>query len=398
MAVATAAAVQGHRGAVSGWDVVARSLQSGVRGGRKERRAGPDLPTCRVGHRGSVIDARAARWRSVWQPGSMQRPLVPLVLVAAVLLLGAIVLFGRSASSQEQPADGEVAPPPVRVAAGPDAESALLAHTLRALLGLQDVDAEVVAFGAARDTRQALVLGDVDLRPAYTGEAWLETLGRADPPGDPRRSFEEVRTHDAQQGLVWFRPPFLEGIDSPPANPTFAFMVAGPPSIDADLGTMSQLASRLSAQPEATLCVDPEFAARPDGLRAVLAAYSVRSDQPVLAAGPEDAVRGVAVGACIAGLTTATDGLAWSAGLRPLEDDLEVFPAFVALPQARRDAMLERPEISLRISPMASQLTTELVGTWNARVVAGETIEEVAEDAARELAARAGWPLPQEAA
>ncbi len=326
----------------------------------------------------------------------MQRPLIPLVLLAAVLLLGAVTLLGRSASSQEPDGAEAAAEPAVRVAAGPDAESALLAHTLAGLLAFEDVDAEVVAFSAARDTRQALVLGDVDVRPAYTGETWLESLGQADPPGDPRVSFEEVRSHDADEGLVWFRPRFLEGIDGPPANATFAFVVAGPPAIDADLTTMSQLASRLSAQPEATLCVDPEFASRPDGLRAVLSAYSVRSDQPVLAAGPEDAVRGVALGECIAGLTTATDGQAWSAGLRPLEDDLEVFPAFVALPQVRRAAMLRRPEISVALSPMASHLTTELLGGWNARIAQGEAVAEVANDAAVELAVRAGREVPEQ--
>lgn len=321
----------------------------------------------------------------------MQRPLLPLVLLAAVLLLGALALLGRAAADPPDPDEGE--PPvaaPLRVGAGPDAESALLAHTMAALLALEEVPAEVVSFADARDTRQALTLGDVDLRPAYTGETWLETLGRADPPGDPRTSFEEVRAADLQRGLVWFRPRFLGGLDGPPANATFAFVVAGPPSVNADLTTMSQLASRLSADPDATLCVDPEFASRPDGLRAVLAAYSVRSDQPVLAAPPEDAVRGVVLGECIAGLTTATDGAAWQAGLRPLADDLQVFPAFVVLPHARRATMMGRPGISVALSPMASQLTTALLGEWNARVVAGEPLEQVAEDAAAELARRAG--------
>ena len=328
----------------------------------------------------------------------MRRPLVPLTLVAGVLLLGALALFGRA--SEVGPDPGEATPPlpPVRVAAGPDAESGLLAQTLVALLALQQVEAEVVVFSDARDTRQALERGDVEVRAGYTGEAWLEALGRADPPGDPRASFEEVRSHDAQEGLLWFRPRFLEGIDEPPANATFAFVVAGPPSVDADLTTLSQLASRLSARPDATLCVDPEFASRPDGLRAVLAAYSVRSDQPVLAAPPADAVRGVVAGDCIAGLTTATDGTAWAAGLRPLVDDLEVFPAFVVLPQARRDAMLERPAISGAISPMAGHLTTALLGGFNARVVAGEPLGEVAASAAAELARRAGREVPGEEA
>ena len=329
----------------------------------------------------------------MWQPARMRRPLVPLTLVAGIVLLAALASFGRSSGDDAEQEEG--APfAPVRVAAGPDAESSLLAHTLVALLAVQDVDARVVSFGDARDTRQALERGDVELRPAYTGEAWLEALGRADPPGDPRASFEAVRDHDAELGLVWFRPRFLPGLDAPPANATFAFVVAGPPSVDADLSTVSQLASRLSAQPDATLCVDPEFAARPDGLRAVLAAYSVRSDQPVLAAAPADAMRGVRAGDCIAGLTTSTDGTAWAAGLRPLVDDLAVFPAFVVLPHARRDALVERPAISLAVSPMADQLTTALLGRLNARVAAGEPLEEVAAAAAQELLRRTGRGVP----
>ena len=329
----------------------------------------------------------------MWQPASMRRPLVPLTLVAGILLLVALAAFGRASGGAPEE---EVPTPlaPVRVAAGPDAESSLLAHTLVALLALEEVDARVVGFSDARDTRQALERGDVELRPGYTGEAWLSVLGRADPPGDPRASFQEVHDHDVELGLVWFRPRFLPGLDAPPANATFAFVVAGPPALDADLSTISQLASRLSAQPDATLCVDPEFAARPDGLRAVLAAYSVRSDQPVLAAAPDDAVRGVRAGECIAGLTTATDGRAWAAGLRPLVDDLAVFPAFVVLPHARRDALLERPAISTAVGPMADQLTTALLGRLNARVTAGEPLEEVAAAGALELVRRTGQEVP----
>lgn len=336
---------------------------------------------------------RVAGVATVWQPADMRRPLVPLTLLAGIVLLAALAWFGRAAGED---LEGEAEPTlaPVRVAAGPDAESSLLAHTMVALLALEGVEGQVVSFSVARDTRQALERGDVELRPAYTGEAWLQALGRADPPGDPRASFEEVRDHDAELGLVWFRPRFLTGLQAPPANATFAFVVAGPPSVNADLSTVSQLASRLSAEPDATLCVDPEFAARPDGLRAVLAAYSVRSDQPVIAAPPEDAVRGVRAGDCIAGLTTATDGLAWAAGLRPLVDDLAVFPAFVVLPQARREALVERPVVSIALGPMADQLTTALLGRLNARVTAGEPLEDVAAAAALELAQRAGRDVP----
>lgn len=300
----------------------------------------------------------------------------------------------------EQPtvgAEGEdLEPVPVRVGAGPDPETVLLAHTMAVLLELQGLSAEVVPFSDARDARRALELGEVDVRPGYTGEAWLETLGRPDPPSDPGQSYVAVRDHDVTEGIVWLRPRLGEGVDQPPANATFAFVVQGPPSVDADLRTMSQLASRLSEQPEALVCVDQEFGNRSDGLPAVLSAYSVRSDRPFLAADPEDAVLGVAAGDCLAGLTTATDGAAWRAGLRPLVDDLQVFPAFVPLPQIRVDAVTDRPLIRVALGPMSAELTTALLGRWNARVAAGEPIEAVAEAAARELYERAGRALPAE--
>jgi hypothetical protein len=120
---------------------------------------------------------------------------------------------------------------------------------MAALLGFADLPAEVVTFSDPRDARQALELGDVDLQPGYTGEAWLEVLGRPDPPGDPRESYLAVRDHDIDEDIVWLRPSFGDGLDEPPANATFAFVVQGPPSVDADLRTLSQLAARLAWLP-----------------------------------------------------------------------------------------------------------------------------------------------------
>ncbi len=308
----------------------------------------------------------------------MPRVLLPLVLVLLV------------ACGPQGPGDGPDGPPPIRVASGPDAESNLLAHTVVALLDAEDIEAEVVPFADSRDARQALELGAVDVRLGYTGETWLESIGRADPPGDPRESFRVVRDHDAERSIVWLPPRIVDGLDTPPANATFAFVVQGPPSIHADLQTMSQLASRLSAQPEALVCVDQQFAARPDGLSAVLSAYSVRSDRPFLAADPSEAVLGVSAGDCIAGLTTATDGRAWRAGLRPLVDDLEVFPAFVVTPQVRASALERHDRLRFGLSPLPGHLTVPMLGRWNARVVAGEPVERVATDAARQLLTAAG--------
>lgn len=314
------------------------------------------------------------------------------ILTVLSLALGACTAAdGSDATAPESPVDGAGDPEttdevePVRVASGPDAETVLLAHTMAALIELHGLPAEVVEFADAQASRVALERDRVDVRPGYTGEAWLEALGRPDPPSDPMESYLAVRDHDEREGILWLRPRAGDGVHEPPANATFAFVVQGPPSVDADLQTMSQLATRLSEQPDALVCVDQEFGERPDGLPAVLSAYSVRSDRPFLAADPEEAVLGVMAGDCLAGLTTATDGTVWRSGLRPLVDDLRVFPAFVPLPQMRVDAVTEHPEIRVALGPMAAYLSTAVLGGWNARVASGEPVEEVARDAAREL-------------
>ena len=284
----------------------------------------------------------------------------------------------------------ELSGEPLRIGAGPDPEAALLSEVMAALLQEAQVPAEVVPFSEARDSRQALELGAIDLRIGYTGQAWLETLGRADPPGDPEEGFRVVREHDADAGIVWFRPPFGEGPTEPPANATFAFVVHDAEAAETDLQTMSQLAARLSQQPEAVVCVDQQFGNRSDGLRAVLAAYSVRSDREFLAADPDEAVRGVLAGDCLAGLTTATDGAVWGSGLRPLVDDLQVFPAFVPLPQIDASVLEEHPEVREALNPLVVHLSTERLGRYNARVLAGEPVEVVAQEAAAQLLLLAG--------
>ncbi len=290
------------------------------------------------------------------------------------------------------PAEG---PPPVRVAVGPDPEAALLARTSAALVAAAGIPVELLELADVRSERQAVELGDADLYIGYSGEAWLEVLGRPDPPGDPAAGLAAVRSADLGRGLVWFVPVPGEGPEQPPANATFALFVPGPPAVDADLRTLSDLALRLGERPDAPLCIDEEFAARSDGLAALLAAYGVRRDRPFLAADPERAVRGVAARDCLAGLTHATDGRAWAAGLQPLVDDLRFFFALVPAPVVREEALETHPDLGVGLAPMR-RLSTAALGRANARVAAGEPVAGVADDLAAALrtAPRDAVPRP----
>lgn len=314
----------------------------------------------------------------VWHARGVLSPsrIVPVTLLVALVVVGA----SCRPADEGPPSPADTA---VRVGTGQQPESRLLAGVMVELLDGAGVPATVVDLADASDARRALELGDVDVVPAYTGEAWLEVLNRADPPNDQATSLARVAEADEARGLVWLRPPISgDGVTAPPADATFAFVVDedGP---HADVATMSQLATRLGQLASPVLCVDPSFAEREDGLPVVLGAYSIAPDSVErLGTTPQEAVLGVAAGDCDAGLTSATDGSAWALGQRPLADDLGVFPAFVVAPVVDA-ADVDRVEPALR--PLTRQLTTALLGGWNARVAQGESLEAVATAAAAAL-------------
>ncbi len=200
---------------------------------------------------------------------------------------------------------------------------------------------------------------------------------------------------DASNDIRWLRPEFQleDGVDGPPADATFGLFVRGVPSRTADVFTITQLATRLAEEPDAQICVDQEFAVRQDGWQALATAYSI-APRPLTPVGPSEAVQGVATGECLVGLGAATDGEAWAAGLRLLEDPLQVFPAFVVSVQVRAEVADAHPDLVAALEPLADELTTALLGTWNGQVARGALVSEVAAAAARTLRQRAGLVAP----
>lgn len=304
-----------------------------------------------------------------------------------VRLLGAALAVMMMVACTSAPV--EDAREAIRIGAGTDTESQLVAEIMLVAFAQADVPAKVSTLAGNLAARRALLDNRIDVRVAYTGESWLDVLARPDPPSSARDSFVAVRDFDQNLPIIWLTPPFGSGFREPPANATFALMI-DPNGEIGSLETMSQLASFLSVNPEAALCVDDEFRARPDGLASLLAVYSVRSTQPVVAVTPAEAVLAVAEGECVAGLTTTTDGGAWLLGLRPLRDDLGVFPAFVVALQMRAELERRVPDVAEILAPIARGLTTETLGQLNARIVSGQSMRRVAEEALLILTEQSG--------
>ncbi len=320
------------------------------------------------------------RCHTTTHPARSRRRLT-VVLALVVALAGCTLQPGADTAT---PSPTATSGPVVRIGIGPEAESGLLGTVLAEFVERADMTPVLVELADAGAARQALELGDVDVAPGYSGQVWLEELGRENPPGDPRTSFQRVRSADEPNGIVWLRPEFdvEAGVDGPPADATFGLFVA--PDTADEVATIPQLATVLAERDDASICVDPVFASRADGWNALASRYSI-TNRVLTEAPAAEAVSGVAGGQCFVGLSTLTDGAAWLEGLVPLADPLDVFPAFVVGVQVRQDVLDQHPELEGALQPLASHLTTRMLGTWNARVVRGDAVEEVATDAVGEI-------------
>lgn len=317
------------------------------------------------------------------------RRLLPAFAAVVIVATAAFAIHVRQGRA------GDAAAEPVRVGTGPEPEAVLLAHVVVALLAAEDIPAEVVRFGHAQDARQAVELGDVDVLPSYTGAVWLDTLGRSEPPREPQASYDRVSAEDERRNPVVWLP--ATGV-----NATFAFAVLDVPGTDAWLEDVSDLRTVLSPEDGASpprLCVDEDFARRPDGLAEVFRLYVLRHvsfaefvDEHVFATPPEDAVLGVTRGACVAALTTTTDGRAWAEGLKTLGDSQQAFPAFVLAAVVGNHLPRSRPDVVVALAPFAL-MEEEDLRAWNGQALQ-EPVARVAEGAALVLRERAGPGRP----
>jgi osmoprotectant transport system substrate-binding protein len=253
-----------------------------------------------------------------------------------------------------------------------------------ALLALNAAGAEVTDktdIQGSTAARQALIDGDVDVMWEYTGTGWINYLKHDKPITDPQEQYEAVRDEDLQKtGLVWGEPA--------PMNNTYAMAVTDEFAEETGVQTLSDMADLAASDPDqASVCVESEFAARPDGYPGMVKLY----DMDI----PSSQVKKFGVGvvytqldqgsSCNFGEVFTTDGRIAALGLTVLEDDKGFFPLYNPSAVVREETDQENPEILEVLAPVVKSLTTEKMTELNAQVSnEGLKPEQVAEDYLRE--------------
>ncbi len=271
---------------------------------------------------------------------------------------------------------------PIVIASKIDTEGALLGNMMSALLQAQGLPVENrIQLGPTKIVRTAILQGQIDLYPEYTGNGAFFFHLESDPVWkDADKGYERVRALDLERNkLVWLTPA--------PANNTWAIAVRGDFAKRQSLKTLSDLARAVNAGTAVKLAASAEFVESPAALPAFQAAYGFKLSQSqllVLSGGDTAAtIRAAAEG--ISGVNAAmaygTDGALAALGLVVLADDKHVQPVYEPAPVIRQPVLDEHPEIATILAPAFHSLSLATLQQLNAKIaVQGIDAKMVATD------------------
>jgi osmoprotectant transport system substrate-binding protein len=249
--------------------------------------------------------------------------------------------------------------------------------------------------GGTQIAQEALVAGEIDLYPEYTGTALTEVLGlsvedamagsggggtpaaAATPAtGDASQLvFDLVRTQYAEQfGLVW--------LDRSPANNTQALAVKRSFSEEQGITTISDLAAVAG---DYIISAPADFPEREDGLLGLERVYGAGFGEiEVLPVAPGLKYQALLDDQAQVVLAFGTDGQIAGYDLVLLEDDLGLWPPYNVAPVVRQEVLDAYPEVAERFNAVTTSLTDEVLSELNWRVD-GDDKEEPADVASSYL-------------
>lgn len=226
-------------------------------------------------------------------------------------------------------------------------ESNLLAEIVAQMLEAQSVEVERKFDLGGNLAHSALVAGQIDLYPEYTGTAFTAILHHQ-PVTDPRAVYNQVKTDYASQFNVEVSPPL--GFDN-----TFAILVRGEDARRLNLKTISE-AAKYSRQWHAGFGHD--FINRQDGYPGFSKTYGLQfssvSDMSLDLTYTALASRQVDL---IAG--NSTDGRIAALDLVQLEDDRRYFPPYEGVFMTRTDSLSRTSALSEALQKLAGAISTD---------------------------------------
>src|SRR4051794_34488057 len=271
---------------------------------------------------------------------------------------------------------------PIVVASKEDTEGALLGNMIAEVLEASGLPVErKMQLGPTNIVRAAILAGQIDLYPEYTGNGAFFFHREADPVWkDAAAGYDAVKNLDYEANrLVWLRPA--------PANNTWVIAIRGDLPGFPERKCLDDLAAWLREGGRLKLAASAEFVESAAALPAFETTYRfhLRSDQLLTLSGGNTAatLRAAAEGisGVDAGMAYGTDGELAALGLIALCDDKGAQIVYAPAPVVREPVLEQYPQIAAALDPVFASLSLEILQKLNARIaVNGEEAGAVARD------------------
>jgi len=293
----------------------------------------------------------------------------PTMRRLAALALGLMVTGG-----------GALAADPLRVGSKLDAESGLLGTMMVQVLeanGLATVNK--IQLGPTKIVRGALLAGEIDLYPEYTGNGAFFFNVDSDPVWkNAGAGYEKVRQLDLEKnGIVWLKPA--------PANNTWAIAVRRDVATANTLATMEDFAKWVGGGGKAKIAASAEFVESPAALPSFQSTYgfTMRPEQLLVLAGGDTAatIRAAAEGTSgvNAAMVYGTDGAIAALDLVVMRDTKGAQMVYEPAPTVRAAVLEANPKIRAALEPVFASLDAETLRGLNAKIsVEGQDQKQVA--------------------
>jgi osmoprotectant transport system substrate-binding protein len=222
---------------------------------------------------------------------------------------------------------------------------------------------------------QAVVSGEIDMYPEYTGTALANVL-KAETMTDPEAVYQKVRAYyDKELRLKWLKPTKI--------NNTYVLVVLPETAQKYNLRTLTDLA-KVSKQ--LVLGAGPEFRNRKDGVPGLKAKYGMewKEDRSIAIGLRYPALQGKQIDVTDG---YATDGQISAMKLVKLEDDRRLWPPYFVAPVVRPQALKDHPQTEAVLDQVSSLLDDASMSEMNWRV---DGNKEEPKDVARDFLRKKG--------
>ena len=268
----------------------------------------------------------------------------------------------------------------VRVSSKIDTEGSLLGNLIVQVLEAGGVKTEnKLQLGNTKIVRGALVAGEIDLYPEYTGNGAFFHADEKNPVWkNLAAGHERIKALDAEKHkLVWLAPA--------PANNTWAIAIRKDVAAVNKLKSLDDLGRWVTAGGKLKLAASAEFVERPDALPAFQTAYAFKlaQNQLLVLAGGDTAATIKAAAEQTSGVNAAmaygTDGPVAALGLVILEDSKGVQPVYAPAAVVRAEVLARQPKITTLLAPLFKTLDTATLQGLNAKIaLEGQDAKKVA--------------------